>query len=163
MVETAIDYLRHCVSDGEPHGSAHGWTDKHDVPTQAVCLAVADFGLEYTVTVQFRADQLADPELAAAWQKYNEAVGVIWQKLDEARAENKRLNAECDGQLDKIASRDTEAMDLRNENARLRAALRKIGNAYISEYINGEWIPSAVRNIDDAITVARAALAGGEG
>ena len=84
-------------------------------------------------------------------------------ELEQAKAENERLNAECDGQLDKIASRDTKAMELRNENARLRAALRKIGNAYISEYINGEWIPSAVRNIDDAITVARAALAGCEG
>jgi hypothetical protein len=86
MAESVVSDLRKCVSDGLPHGSAHGWTDRHDVPIQAVCLAVADFGLEYTVTVQFRADQLADPELAEAWQKANEAIGVIWRKLDEARS-----------------------------------------------------------------------------
>jgi hypothetical protein len=73
----------------EPHGSAHGWTDETNVPTEAVVKAVADMGLEYVLTVHFKPEQLADVELAAAWKQANEALGVIWKKLDEAREKMK--------------------------------------------------------------------------
>jgi hypothetical protein len=83
----------HVHARSEPRGSAHGWTDRNDVPTEAVVIAVADFGLEYTATVQFQADQLADPELAAAWRAYNDATKVIWDKLGEARDRMEAKNA----------------------------------------------------------------------
>ena len=99
MTESQGDYVvleRHGARAeyrSEPRGSAHGWTDRNDVPTEAVVIAVADFGLEYTATVQFQADQLADPELAAAWRAYNDATKVIWDKLGEARDRMEAKNA----------------------------------------------------------------------
>jgi len=80
---------------------------------------------------------------------FDMARAALVERYARMEAENQRLNAECDGLLDKISARDTEAMELRNEAAQLRYELDAENQRLRAARAGAAWVPVHERLPED--------------